>query len=215
MVQPPAELRPSPAPEPFQRAVAVGQIYADALFGLAEEAGVAAETLAELERVAELLKAEPDFRELFASPLVPLDRKEATVERAFRGRVGELTCDALMVITRHGRMGAMAAIAGAFGAHLRRARRQIEVRVTSAAPLDEATREAMVADLSARLSATPLVTEYVDPAILGGLVVQVGDEVIDLSVRCELEQIQKSLSRRLNAMTGGPGPLPGLSADTP
>jgi len=215
MAQPSRKSTLPPAPEPFQRAMVVGQIYAEALYGLAEQADRVDETQAELEQVAALLRAEPDFREFFASPLVPLDRKLIAVERAFRGHVSDLTCDALGVIARHGRMGALGSIAWCFRTRTWHARRQVAVEVTSAAPLDEESRQAIMKGLTDHLSATPILTEHVDPEILGGLVVRVGDEVVDLSVRSELRQIRKSFSRRLSALTGGPGPMPGLRADAP
>jgi F-type H+-transporting ATPase subunit delta len=60
-------------------------------------------------------------------------------------------------------------------------------------PLDDVQREALRERLGRMLAATPLVTYEVDPALLGGLVVQVGDDVYDASVRSRLEQLRHRL----------------------
>ena len=73
----------------------------------------------------------------------------------------------------------------------RQNRRRVSVR--SAVPLTDAQRAALEDSLARSLGATPILTAAVDPALLGGLVVQVGDVVYDGSVRNRLEQLRHRL----------------------
>lgn len=189
---------------------AVAKVYAEALVPLAREAGLLADVLAELAQVSALLGEVDGFAEWCDSPCVPLDRKLAVFRRAFGGNVGDLTFDSLMVIARHGRMGFLPAIVSAFCKRVQDEQGTVPVRVTSAVALDESARAAVAAVLAERLGATPALDLRVDESILGGLIARVGDEVIDVSVRNELDQMRTTLARRLDALLTGRDLAPGL-----
>ncbi len=189
----------------------VAEVYAEALLPLGQQADRLDVLADELQQIAALLAEQPDFAVAFASPVIPAKRKMGLIERAFRGRVNDLTCDALGVIARHGRMGMIAPIAERFRKCVQDARRQVEVTVTTAAPLDPETRGMVIQRLTEVFGAAPVVTQCIDAELLGGLLIQTGDEMIDLSVRTELEQIKHTLARRLGVMAANEQEdMPGL-----
>ncbi|NQU76656.1 MAG: ATP synthase F1 subunit delta [Planctomycetes bacterium] len=194
----------------FSSEQSVAETYAEALLPLAQVRGVSADILAELTNVATLLADEDDFLRWCDSPLVPTEHKSATIERAFRGRVSDLICDTLGVIARHGRLSTLQSIASAFQRRVQVEQGVVAVRVTSAVPLDDSARQAVVEALTAKLGANVVLDLRVDESILGGLVVQVGDEVTDVSVRSGLEQMKDTLTRRLDEFLSRGATTPGL-----
>ncbi|MFW6154624.1 MAG: ATP synthase F1 subunit delta [Planctomycetota bacterium] len=178
--------------------------YAEALLPLARGAGMMNVVLDELAGMASLFLASDDIAAWFAGPLVSTEAKMAVLERACRDRLSDLTCDALGVIARHERLGELAGIAEAFRLRVYDVRGQAEVHVTSAVPLSDAILAKVREAVRHRLDVDPVLVEHVDPAILGGLVVRRDDEVIDVSTRNELRQIQQTIARWVDTMVARP-----------
>jgi len=160
--------------------------------------------LDELAAVASVFRTCDDIAAWFAGPLVPAEAKTAVLERACRSRLSDLTCDALGVIARHGRLGILAGIAEAFRHRVYDVQGRAEVHVTSAVPLSDAILAKVRDAVRRRLDVEPVLVEHVDPAILGGLVVRRGDQVIDVSTRNELRQIQRTIARWVDTLVARP-----------
>jgi F-type H+-transporting ATPase subunit delta len=109
--------------------------------------------------------------------------------------LSDLTCDALLVVLRHGRIGAWSRIVEGFRQATQAERGQVEVELVTAAPLDEATTARVAASVGQWMGATALLRARVDESILGGLILRVGDRVIDASVRYDLERMKEILGR--------------------
>jgi F-type H+-transporting ATPase subunit delta len=129
---PPKEIPP--------RTTAVGETYAAAILPLAIARKEACSTLEELERAAAELEQVEDFGIWIAHPGVPLAKKLELMESAFRHHVSDLTCDVLLVICRHRRLGRLGEIVQALRRRLDEAQGRISVQVISAKPLDDADR---------------------------------------------------------------------------
>ena len=99
----------------------------------------------------------------------------------------------LRVLNRHGRLAALGPITRAARAAWDRRQNRRPVSVRSAVPLDEAQVATLRERLGRMLQATPVLSLVVDPALIGGLVVQVGDDVYDASVRNQLAQLRQRL----------------------
>jgi len=102
----------------------------------------------------------------------------------------------LRVLNRHGRLGLLATVTRQARATLDRRNNRKPVTVRSAVSLDEGQQSALRDRLASMLQATPVITLEVDPSLIGGLVVQVGDEVYDASVRNRLQQLRGRLTER-------------------
>jgi F-type H+-transporting ATPase subunit delta len=168
--------------------------YAEALLGAAEKQGQVDEVLDELDAIAsDVLVAHPRFAALLTSASKPVAEKDRILVDTFEGRAIPTVVRFLRVLNRHGRLGLVGPVAREARAIWDRRQGRRAVSVRSAVPLDEAQQSALRDRLAAMLHATPMLSLTVDPTLLGGLVVQVGDDVYDASVRNRLEQIRRRL----------------------
>jgi F-type H+-transporting ATPase subunit delta len=166
---------------------------------LLDAAGADAEpVLDELEEiVSDVLVAQPKFAELLASPAVPMAEKDRVLVDVFEGRALPIVSNFLRVLNRHGRLDVLAAIITQARADWDRKQGRRRVTVRSAVPLDDGQRAALQGKLSALIGgATPQVNLEVDPSLIAGLVVQVGDDVYDASVRTSLKRLRDRLLER-------------------
>jgi len=178
------------------RLLAVARVYARALLDLAEETSAAEEVLDELQGVARLAEADPALADFLASPLVGAETRRQAIERLFRGRASDLVVDALQVISKKGRLGILAAIAESYRQEHRDRLGLVDVLVTTAVPLPRALAERLSRALEAKTGKTSHLIEQVDPELLGGLVVRVGDQKFDASVVRKLGRLAAALAER-------------------
>ena len=172
----------------------LARTYAEALVNVADKEGQVDAVLDELDEiVTDVLDANPRFATLLASPLLAETEKERILIQTFEGRALPSVLRFLRVLNRHGRLGLIAAVArGAREIWDRRQNRR-PVTVRSAVPLDDTQQSALRERLAAMLGAIPLIKLVVDPSLIGGLVVQTGDDVYDASVRNRLELLRRRL----------------------
>ena len=174
---------------------AIARTYADAFLQAAGgDADAALEEFTSLRD--DVLGPNPEFEALLTSPLVGKDEKLGMIDRAVAPHASPLLANFLRVLARHGRLGLLPAILSE--AHLARekATGKRRVTVTSAVPLSDAELDKLRADLDAATSFTPVVIPEVDPSVLGGLVIRVGDTVYDSSLKARLRQLRGRLKQQ-------------------
>jgi F-type H+-transporting ATPase subunit delta len=168
--------------------------YAEALLGAAEKEGKVDDVLDELDGIAtDVLGAHPRFAAILSSPSTPAAEKDRILVDTFEGRALPTIVRFLRVLNRRGRLGLVGPIARASRAIWDRRQGRRAVAVRSAIPLDDGQQEALRGRLAAMLGATPVISLTVDHSLIGGLVVQVGDDVYDASVLNRLEQVRRRL----------------------
>lgn len=158
--------------------------------------GVAAlETVdAELAGVVELLDSQPDLKRLWMHPVVSTEDKQALVRQILGGKVQPLTLNMLLLLFDKKRGMLVAQVQKAFRERYNAIRRRATVKVTSALPLDGDSAEALRGLLAKQLEQEIQMETAVDPALIGGLVVQIEDRVIDNSLRGRLTALKHSLN---------------------
>jgi F-type H+-transporting ATPase subunit delta len=172
----------------------VTRSYAEALVNAADAKGETEAVLDELDAiVADVLAANPKFADLLGSPTLSARDKDRILVEAFEGRALPTVVQFLRVLNRHGRLGSLRAVIRAARAIWDRRQNRRPVQVRTAVPLDDAEQAALRDRLAKMLAATPVLSVVVDPGLLGGLVVQVGDDVYDASLRNHLEQLRHRL----------------------
>ncbi|WP_422929405.1 ATP synthase F1 subunit delta [Singulisphaera sp. PoT] len=174
----------------------VARSYAEALLNAAgREGGDDVEAvLDELDSIkADVLDAHPQFAAVLTSPLVAPKDKDAILEKAFDGKALPTVVRFLRVLNRHGRLESFVPITRTARALWDRRQNRRPVTVRSAVPLDEGQVSRLRDRLSKMLGATPNLQLVVDPSLIAGLVVQVGDDVYDASARNRLEQLRQRL----------------------
>jgi F-type H+-transporting ATPase subunit delta len=169
--------------------------YAEALLNASGDQAEA--VIEELESIrADVLHAQPRFAAILGSPSISIGEKDRIVAETFEGRALPTVVRFLRVLNRHGRLGLLATVTRQARATLDRRNNRKPVTVRSAVSLDEGQQSALRDRLASMLQATPVITLEVDPSLIGGLVVQVGDEVYDASVRNRLQQLRGRLTER-------------------
>ena len=175
----------------------VAKIYAQAILDAAEAAGCRPAVIAELGMLArQVLPAVPEAADVFASPKISAEEKSRVIDRLAGGRLAATTTNALHVLARHGRLGILAAVVESLErlADDREGRRQ--ATFTTAVPLDAAEQSRLVGEAERALAASLKPRFVVDPGIIGGLVVRVGDTIYDQSVATGLARIGGRLHQR-------------------
>lgn len=171
----------------------VARRYARALFGAAEERE-GLETVADgLDAVAGWLRTEAQARWLLAAPMVPIAEKQALVVRLFGAHVHPLICDLLELLLEKRRYGLLEDVREAFRALLDERQGLQRVRVTSAVALPEDLAGRLRSALAARTGKRVILEPRLDPRLIGGLRVQIEDEVIEHSVQKTLENLRATL----------------------
>lgn len=179
-----------------EKQMALARVYARAVVELAEEREETDRVLAELAELASYLDAHPELADFLASPLVRTTERRELLEKLFRGRAGDLLVDALQVMNRKGRLALLPAVAEAFRQEVRDLQGLTDVHVASAVALPAGLKERLLEAISRLTGKKPQLVEVVDPRLLGGLVLLMGDEKIDGSVARELEKVGERLRRR-------------------
>lgn len=173
----------------------VARVYSEALFAIAREKGTVTETSGELEAFLKLVRENRDVEVFLTTPVLEPAVKVAKLRQALEGRASESVADFLCLLVEKHRMHALEAIVAAFrdqaDAYANRAR----IAVRTALPLSEAMHREIEDALRSALAKEVVVDAEVEPALLGGAVVAVGDKVYDGSIRKRLSAFRKQIMR--------------------
>jgi len=175
-------------------AAGVADRYAMALYELA----VAEKRLdvieADLQQVRRLMADSEDLRRLLRSPVMAReDQGRAIAAVAERAGLDDLTRRFLGVLARNRRLTALPAVVETFRAQLASARGETAAEVVSARPLTETQAEELRAALRKAVGGDVVLTQRVEPGLLGGLVVKVGSRMVDSSLRTKLQQLRLAM----------------------
>lgn len=174
---------------------AIARVYADAFL---KSGGEGVDDL--LEEFTsfhdDVLETQPEFRRLLLGDVLGRDEKLRLIDRTLVGHGSDLFVNFLRVLARHGRLNLLPVILKT--SHISREKElgRRRVTVTSAVPLSEEMQGRLRERLKATLSFEPILIPEVDPKVLGGLVIQVGDTVYDTSLRARLSQLRSKLRQR-------------------
>ena len=185
---------PSVLEEPSAQAVA--RVYADAFLKAAQSAGADAALEEFGSFLSDVLEKTPQFEQLLLSGIVGRDEKVGIIERVVGPRGSPLFTNFLKVLARHDRLELLPIILRESRAMHEKAQGKGRVRVTSARRLSEADTGRIRDRLKAALPFDPILENSVDPSLLGGLIIQVGDTVHDSSLRTRLKQLRAHLRQR-------------------
>lgn len=176
---------------------ALSLIYARSLYDLADEAGgrdKIIEVSEELEQICELARSDRTLREFFASPIIDPSRRSVSLRRIFNDRITDLTLRFLLVLNKKGRLAHLEAINSTFDHLLQEAFGQVEVDVFTPGPLGDEQANAIKSRIRKALSKEPVLHHYLEPAMLGGLKLRIGDQLIDGSVATKLKRLKHNLT---------------------
>lgn len=176
--------------------MSIASVYAEALFSLAQEAGTIDATLVELDALVQLTEDDSKFAEFLRSVAIDPDARAASLEKIFRGRLSDLTVNALLVLNAHGRAGVLSQVRRAFVLAAEQSRNQIEATAISAVELEASAKQRIKELVAEKTGKEPLVSFDVDPDVLGGVVLRIADWQFDGSLRKQLKEMRSQLMER-------------------
>jgi F-type H+-transporting ATPase subunit delta len=177
-------------------AQAVARTYADAFL----DASAATGTEAALEElgsfVEDVLEKLPELEQLFLSGAIRRDDKIRMIDLAIAPRASQLITNFLRVLARHDRLELLPLVLkeSRIRYEIRSGRRRVQV--ITARPLDSAAEGRIRNRLADSLPFTPILETRVDPALIGGIVIRVGDTVYDSSLASRIKQLRERLQQR-------------------
>lgn len=172
---------------------ALADVYAKALLQAAGEGDAAKAVGGELRRLAEIVRSVEGADDLLADNSLSDRQREALARRLFSGRVGETIEAVLVVMARRGRLGLLFDVAARMDSVANEEAGRREATVVSAVELDEDQRRQIERVLSEMLGIQVVLRTRVDPDVLGGLVLRIGDDVYDASLASDLGRLRTAL----------------------
>lgn len=175
----------------------IADVYAKALLDSAERAGQTAAVNDEFNAVmTEVIDRYPKLEAVFDSILVLPEEKEALIDKTFGGRVSPLLVNFLKVVARHGRLDCLRAIHRQLHAAYDKLRRRIPVLLTTAEPVSAEMAGQIINELRGKLEGEPVIEQKVDPSLIGGAVLRVGDMIYDGSIANQMQELRRKASDR-------------------
>jgi F-type H+-transporting ATPase subunit delta len=175
------------------RDTTVAARYAKGLFLVTEKRGETAEALADLTGLLSVLAPGTPVGRFLASAVVLLAEKRKALERGLEGRVPRIVTVFLDLLLRKKRMNEFPVVVSEFEALVEKSQGIQRAQVVSATPLTTAENERLHRALEKLTAAHIKLTAEVDPELLGGALVRIGDRVIDRSARTLLRAIADRL----------------------
>jgi F-type H+-transporting ATPase subunit delta len=176
---------------------AAARVYAKALFDIGVETNSVGQSYDDLHAVHNALNGlDPDLRTFFYLPRFRREDKRRIINLAFEGKVSRPVLGLLHVLVDKRREPLLDNIVEEFDRYKDVNENRVQARVVSARKLDDDLREALRSALEQRTQKSVVLTETVDPEVLGGLRVNVGDRVLDGTVRRSLQDMRRNLAAK-------------------
>jgi len=172
----------------------VAEVYARALFEAAKDRDVLDPVHEQLGQFADALDQNRELAQFFFSPYFSVEEKKEALHRAVEGAEPTFMNFLEALLERH-RMPVIFRIRSRFEQLWEEEHKLLPVEVTSAVPLDERTVNSIGDTIGKQLGRTIELSSSVDPEILGGVVLRVGNFVLDASIRNRLEKLRQQVAR--------------------
>lgn len=168
--------------------------YSQALLDLAIEQGKLDAISADMKYLAEVCNDNHELELMLESPVVRADKKIAVLNAVF-DQFDMVTKAYLELIVKNGREGILPQIAASFDAQLKEYKGIVPVKLISAKPLDAGVKKNILSKIEGSVKGTLEVTEEINPDLIGGFIVRMGDTQIDASVASQLGQLKTRLTK--------------------
>lgn len=176
--------------------LAIARVYARSMLELAGTEEARSALVEELQEVVSYAADNPDFEHFVSSPLVDSERRAESLEKLFRGKLSDLVVDAMQVINRKGRLSLLQTIAAVSRSEAQALRGRLDAHVVTAVPLSNGLQAELSAAIERWAGRPADLTAKVDPELIGGMVLRVGDRKIEQTVRQELRGLREAIADR-------------------
>ncbi len=173
--------------------IRVAKRYAAALFGVARRDEILDAVADDLTLISRFLDEVPYLRAVLMQPLVSDTRKYTVVDEAFGDRVTASSLNFLKLLIRKRREDLIPECIREFRALLAEHRNTVEASASTAVPLSPEQTERLTQSLERLTGKTIRLTAHVDSQMMGGVIVRIGDLIIDGGIRSKLERLERQL----------------------
>jgi F-type H+-transporting ATPase subunit delta len=179
------------------RTDAVSQVYAEALFEMAEASDELESVAQEVDELGRLLREETSLRGLLSSPALGEEARRALIERVFQGQVSDVLYRFMQVVNQKGRLSSLPGITRAFATLVAERKGIVEADVWAPQPLDQQQIDQLGQRLAKALGVSQVVPRvHKDTSLIGGLKIRVGDKLIDASLATQLKRLRQRMAHR-------------------
>lgn len=173
----------------------IAEPYAQALLSLARDNNLLDQISEDVSSLLTLLSESEDFRQCMTNPIFKAEDKKAIIRQGIGNQLHPFTQNFLMILIDRGRIVFLEPICKQFQALVRQLNQTVLAEITSAVPLSEAQQEALRQKVIAMTQARQVELDIkVDPDLLGGVLIKVGSQIIDASLRGQLRRIGTRLT---------------------
>src|SRR3954447_18620055 len=169
-------------------------VYARSLFEVAQEHDKLDDVREQIGQFADALSESRELQTFFFSPYFSTDEKKKGLDSALDG-ADETVSNFLAVLIENHRMPALMRIRRELDSMWRDVNRLLPVQITSAVELDESVVRQIGEEIGRQTGRKVELTSTVDPDVLGGIVLRVGNSILDASIRTRLERLRKQVAR--------------------
>jgi F-type H+-transporting ATPase subunit delta len=175
----------------------VASRYAKSLIDLAGEQAAVEPVKTDMEFLLQTLKRNAELNAVLGNPIISQSKKVAILNDVFATRVNKLTLAFFTIMINKGRGELIYGTATEYINQYNVKNNIVKATVVSAAPLSEANRAELVADVQAAIGRTVILNTKVDPSLIGGFVLTVGDRQIDTSIAGDLKKLKKEFTQKV------------------
>ncbi|MHA9739695.1 ATP synthase F1 subunit delta [Robinsoniella peoriensis] len=174
----------------------VSKVYGDALFEVGLEKARLGELESEVLAVKHILLQNPEFDQLMLHPKIDNDAKIKSMESVFKGRISDDCLGLLVIVVTKGRYKELPRIFDYFITRVKEYEKIGIAHVTSAVPLKDDWKKKIEAKLLETTDYVKMEMEFhVDESLIGGLIIRIGDRVVDSSIKSHLVDLTGKLTR--------------------
>jgi len=177
---------------------AVAKRYAKALYEIVSEKELLDQTEQELQLISQTLKDHPSFLQLLHHPRIDKETKKKEFSTIFAGALSETLVNFMSLLIDNHREDQLDNILVSFTAIANKERGLEDAYVTSIQPLTDAEKEEISSRFSQLINKKIRIHNIVNPAILGGIIVKIGDRLFDGSVVGKLQRFKRQTERTIS-----------------
>jgi len=173
----------------------VARRYAEAFFSIAQENNKVDDLQLELEKVVEVIETTENLKDYLAHLLIPAKEKKDVTSKIFTGNISQITLNFVLMIIDKRRETYIGVIADEYKDMADEARNIMKAELVSAREVSSDEMSILAEKLSVSTGKTVQLKQVVDPALIGGIKIRMGDQIIDGTVAKKLEMLKERLKQ--------------------
>lgn len=171
--------------------------YAKSLLMMSVEKNILEEVHSDMILIQKVCKGNKDFSSLLQSPIIKTDKKNKIINKILSKSISQITMAFITIVTNKKRESYLQGISESFVSQYRDYKNIENVSVTTAVEMDGDIKEEILTFINEKTDKTVELTENVDPKIMGGAIIKIGDRQIDASVLKEINKLKHKFKQNL------------------